>query len=169
MLTKVHLILEIWWCSYGVSITNLTIVYSTVYSVADQRKHQSSASLAFVRGIHGFNHIISQVKHQSWLFCLASKFGGFDMLYLFTHLSWSLFCSQVWGPWYINAWKYSINEQSFMTSEHVLPPVQVSESVCCTAVISFSNQYRKLWGNVTSFVSFFAIQCETNHSNFIIL
>ena len=33
-------------------ITNLTIVYSTVYSDADQRKHQSSASLAFVRGIH---------------------------------------------------------------------------------------------------------------------
>ena len=33
-------------------ITSLTIVYSTVYSDADQRKHQSSASLAFVRGIH---------------------------------------------------------------------------------------------------------------------
>ena len=33
-------------------ITSLTIVYSTVYSDADQRKHQSSASLAFLRGIH---------------------------------------------------------------------------------------------------------------------
>ena len=33
-------------------ITSLTIVYSIVYSVADQRKHQSSASLAFVLGIH---------------------------------------------------------------------------------------------------------------------
>ena len=33
-------------------ITSLTIVYSTVYSDADQRKHQSSTSLAFVRGIH---------------------------------------------------------------------------------------------------------------------
>ena len=33
-------------------ITSLTIVYSTVYSDADQGKHQSSASLAFVRGIH---------------------------------------------------------------------------------------------------------------------
>ena len=32
-------------------ITSLTIVYSTVYSDADQRKHQSSASLAF-RRIH---------------------------------------------------------------------------------------------------------------------
>ena len=33
-------------------ITSLTIVYSAVYLDADQRKHQSSASLAFVRGIH---------------------------------------------------------------------------------------------------------------------
>ena len=33
-------------------ITNLTIVNSTVYSGADQRKYQSSASLAFVRGNH---------------------------------------------------------------------------------------------------------------------
>ena len=31
-------------------ITSLTIVYSIVYSDADQRKHQSSAPLAFVRG-----------------------------------------------------------------------------------------------------------------------
>ena len=33
-------------------ITSLTIVYSAVYSGTDQRKHQSPASLAFVRGIH---------------------------------------------------------------------------------------------------------------------
>ena len=33
-------------------ITSLTIVYSIIYSCADQRKHQTSASLAFVRGIH---------------------------------------------------------------------------------------------------------------------
>ena len=33
-------------------ITTFTIVFSTVYSDADQRKHQSSASLAFVQGIH---------------------------------------------------------------------------------------------------------------------
>ena len=33
-------------------ITSPMIVYSTVYSDADHRKYQSSASLAFVRGIH---------------------------------------------------------------------------------------------------------------------
>ena len=33
-------------------ITSLMIVYSTICSDADQRKHQTSASLDFVRGIH---------------------------------------------------------------------------------------------------------------------
>ena len=33
-------------------IISLTLVYSAVYSGADQRKHQSPASLAIVRGIH---------------------------------------------------------------------------------------------------------------------
>ena len=33
-------------------ITSLTIVFSTVYLDTDHKKHQSAASLAFVRGIH---------------------------------------------------------------------------------------------------------------------
>ena len=33
-------------------ITSITIVYSTVYSDTDQRKHESSASLAIVWDIH---------------------------------------------------------------------------------------------------------------------
>ena len=33
-------------------MTSLTVVYSIVYSGVNQRKHQSSASLAFVMGIH---------------------------------------------------------------------------------------------------------------------
>ena len=33
-------------------ITSLTVVYTIGYSGADQRKHQSSASLAIVQGIH---------------------------------------------------------------------------------------------------------------------
>ena len=36
----------------GSQITSLTVVYSTVYSDANQRKHQSFASLAFVLGNH---------------------------------------------------------------------------------------------------------------------
>ena len=36
----------------GAMVSQITIVYSTVYWGAGQRKHQSSASLAFVQGIH---------------------------------------------------------------------------------------------------------------------
>ena len=38
--------------SLASQISSLAIVYSTVYSDAGQRKHQSSASLVFVRGLH---------------------------------------------------------------------------------------------------------------------
>ena len=36
----------------GSHITSLTIIYWMIYSDSDQRKHESSTSLAFVRGIH---------------------------------------------------------------------------------------------------------------------
>ena len=72
-------------------ITSLTVVYSTVYWEADQRKHQSSASLAFVWGIHR-DRWIPRTKGQlrgkcfhlmtsSWIWrrspcgALASQFG----------------------------------------------------------------------------------------------
>ena len=58
----IHIILKVYFISIhyrgiimsavAFQITRLTIVYSTVYSGADQRKHQSSALLAFVQGIH---------------------------------------------------------------------------------------------------------------------
>ena len=46
-------------------ITSLAIVYSTVYSGADQRKLQSSASLAFVRGIHWWPQRASNAENVS--------------------------------------------------------------------------------------------------------
>ena len=63
-------------------IPSLTIVYSTGYSDANQRKHQSSASLAFVKRIHWWpvifphkwpvtrkifpsNDVIMQIPHAS--------------------------------------------------------------------------------------------------------
>ena len=69
-------------------ITSFTIVYSTVYSGADQRKHQNTASLAFVRGIHrwpvnsphrwpvtrrvsSFDDVIMWI---SWLYCTLCVF-----------------------------------------------------------------------------------------------
>ena len=46
-------------------ITSLTIVYSIVYSDADQRKHQSSASLALVQGIHRFGEFPVQMASNA--------------------------------------------------------------------------------------------------------
>ena len=43
---------DVMMCAMASQITSLTYVYSSVYSGADKKKHQSSASLAFVRGIH---------------------------------------------------------------------------------------------------------------------
>ena len=51
-LIKIYHYCDVIMGTVAAQITSLTIVYSTVYSDADQRKHQSSASLPFVRGIH---------------------------------------------------------------------------------------------------------------------
>ena len=83
-------------------ITSLTIVYSTVYSDSDQRKHQSSTSLAFVWGIHRDRWIprtkgqlrgkcfhlmtssCSVVKPQSiWLVCARCYWCGALMISIF--------------------------------------------------------------------------------------
>ena len=53
-------------------ITSLAIVYSIVYSSADQRKHQSSASLAFVRGTQMASYaenISIWWRHNDVVFC----------------------------------------------------------------------------------------------------
>ena len=47
-------------------ITSLTIAYSTVYSGTDKRKYQSSASLAFVRGIHWAQRASSGENYSIW-------------------------------------------------------------------------------------------------------
>ena len=60
-------------------ITSLTIVYSIAYSSADQRKHQSSASLTFVRGIHWWpvnsphKGPVTRKMLPSHIFCLKSE------------------------------------------------------------------------------------------------
>ena len=46
-------------------ITSLTIVYPTFYSGADQRNHQSSASLAFVRNSPGTGEFPAQMVNNA--------------------------------------------------------------------------------------------------------
>ena len=66
-------------------ITGVSIVYSTVCSGQDQRKHQSSASLAFVKGIHRCP-VNSQHKGPETL-----KMFLFDDVIIDTTTSWSPF------------------------------------------------------------------------------
>ena len=64
-------------------ITSFTIVFSTVYSRADQRKYQSSASLVFVRGSHRWPVISS---HNG---SVTRKMFPFDDVIMF---DWKLNC-----------------------------------------------------------------------------
>ena len=66
-------------------ITSLTIVYSIVYSAADQRKHQSCASLAFVNG---------QLRRKCFHLMTSSCWSNtYISTWMFT--SWTLlFCTQ---------------------------------------------------------------------------
>ena len=63
-------------------ITSLTSVYSTVYSDADQSKHQSSASLAFVWGIHR-GPVNSPHKWP-----VTRKMFSFDDVIMTMHIFW---------------------------------------------------------------------------------
>ena len=68
-------------------ITSLTSVYWIVYSGTDQRRHQSSASLAFVRGIHRSPVNSPQKVPVTW------KMSPFDDVIMILpvmrdHLSW---------------------------------------------------------------------------------
>ena len=59
-------------------ITSLTIVYSTICSGADQRKHQSPALLAFVRGIHRSykaNAFTCKAAYQYWFGPMVWNYG----------------------------------------------------------------------------------------------
>ena len=63
-------------------ITSLTIVYSTVYSGEYQRKHQSSASLALVRGLH------RGLVNSPHKWPATRKMFPFDDVIMFGHFLW---------------------------------------------------------------------------------
>ena len=100
-------------------ITSLTIVYSTVYSDADQRKHQSSASLAFVwpvnsphkwpvtRKMFPFDDVIIQnaylVVYGFKIFCEISK-GTFEI----SHKIWNPYFTKYAFCWFL--FLFAIND-----------------------------------------------------------
>ena len=98
-------------------ITSLTIVYSTVYSDADQSKHRSSASLAFVWGIHRHRwiprtkgqlrgkcfHLMTSSCHSKCNVCLQHKTKHYSIqIVLAEHLEY--YVSTSW----LNNFKFSV-------------------------------------------------------------
>ena len=72
-------------------ITSLTIVYSIVHSGADRGKHQSSASLAFVRGIH------RRLVNSPHKWPVTRKMFLFDEVIMFyTHSMWQEITRKMW-------------------------------------------------------------------------
>ena len=114
-------------------ITSLMIIYSTVYSDVDQRKHQSSESLAFVWGIHRGPVVIMAAcvyiaRFSVWLGSNSRCVGqvlisGLYNSYLIFYLSYffvsndTLFCKVPRHYFSIYIW-YWLTEQK--TNMHIL-------------------------------------------------
>ena len=124
------------WCHYNdvimgamaSQITSLTIVYSTVYSDADKRKHQSSASLAFVRGIHRWP--VNSL--HKWP--VTRKMFPIDDVIMFssnTHRFTRSQCFHVvflscWNPWFRNCYHCNM-ANAIKTHLPLVPHICVSE------------------------------------------
>ena len=87
-------------------ITSLTIVYSIVYSDADERKHQSSASLAFVWGIHR-DRWIPRTKGQLRGKCFHLMTSSWDENLLLG--SWPSLHLEVGRVYNINIFRYILH------------------------------------------------------------
>ena len=105
-------------------ITSLTIVYSIVYSDADQIKHQSSASLAFVRGIHRrpvnsphkwpvtrkmfpFDDVIMKISNYRYFTCVHNLLHSpCKQLSARTHVYYMFYSIVLYVLFYSKAYKY---------------------------------------------------------------
>ena len=78
-------------------ITNFTIVYSSIYAGAVQRKHQSSASLAFVQGIHRWP---MNSTHKGPVTRKMFPFDDFIMCVVYTCVlsAWEMSCIHTLAP-----------------------------------------------------------------------
>ena len=92
---------DVWMNAMASQTTSIKNAYSNVYSGANKRKHQSSASLAFVRRIHRWPlnsphkgktfHLMTLSRGQSVHITNASKaIGGFRNRYRFLIISYQM-------------------------------------------------------------------------------
>ena len=89
-----------WWARWR--LTSRTIVYSTIFSGTDQRKHQSSASLAFVRGI------------RRWPVNSPHKGPVTRKMFLFDNVIMLPCCPVL--PGHEQPWKYLLKAHGFLFS-----------------------------------------------------
>ena len=82
-------------------ITSLTIVYSTVLSGADQSKHQSSVSLAFVWEIHRWP---VNFPHKWPVTRKIFPFDDVIMVTNFCNRNHCLTCASILQPWQTHWW-----------------------------------------------------------------
>ena len=83
-------------------ITSLTVVYSIVYSGAEQRKHQSSASLAFLRGIQRDRWIPRTKGQQRGKWSIRWRHNGLTKLPLRLRHGWVLTSHYLCGCDYLS-------------------------------------------------------------------
>ena len=96
-------------------INSFRIVYSRIYSGADQRKHQSSVSLAFVRGIHQWPVNSPHKGLVTW-----KMFPFDDVIMIFTI---NVFSGCEMGSWHedIMTWKHFPHHWPFV--RRIMPVV----------------------------------------------
>ena len=116
-------------------ITSLAIVYSIVFSDADQRKHQSSASLAFVRGIHR-GPVNSPHK---WT--VTRKMFPFDDVIMQTNIIILRSCWIIYTLWKLSPSAYSRSFRILMRYiKHVSP-----YSLCCEYIYNLYTSIHNIW------------------------
>ena len=106
-------------------ITSLTIVYWNVYSGADQRRHQCSASLAFVRGIHRWP--VNSPPQR------ANNAEIFSIWWRHHVISWFMLSFHQYASW-LYAWKCRDGHEIVMVVENDNLMVFVAKG-----------QYRVIW------------------------
>ena len=77
-------------------ITRHTVVYSTVHSGADQRKYQSSASLAFVQGSHRWP------VNSPYKWPVTRKMFPFDDVIVTVLIRCSRCLTKMWPIWWLS-------------------------------------------------------------------
>ena len=93
-------------------ITSLTVVHSTVYSDVDRRKHWSSASLAFVWGIH----------RDRWIPRTKGLLRG-KCFHLMTSSCTSVLLFMMASVW---------NNTTLTLKKMLLPPMKISALIRCS-------------------------------------